>query len=81
MATSSPSKQAETRESSASEPKVFAARLQEARKWVEQLERQHDDLDQAMEAYQKAMDALQWCRTYLQDARLKVEQLLQNKDH
>jgi exodeoxyribonuclease VII small subunit len=48
---------------------------------VEQLERQHDDLDQAMEAYQKAMDALQWCRTYLQDARLKVEQLLQNKDH
>jgi exodeoxyribonuclease VII small subunit len=41
---------------------------------VECLERPGEDLDQAMQAYAQAMEELNWCREYLANARLKVEQ-------
>jgi exodeoxyribonuclease VII small subunit len=55
-------------------PGEFANRLSNARRLVECLERPGEDLDQAMQAYAQAMEELNWCREYLANARLKVEQ-------
>ncbi len=54
--------------------------MNRARHWVEQLERQTEDLDQAMEAYRQAMEELDWCREYLRKARLQVEALVKSPD-
>lgn len=59
-----------------STPGDFANRLANARRLVESLERPGEDLDQAMLAYTQAMEDLNWCREYLSNARLRVEQLV-----
>ena len=61
-------------------PGAFSQRMNRARHWVEQMERQTEDLDQAMEAYRQAMEDLEWCREYLRKARLQVEALVKSPD-